>query len=80
MKQQQPELPTFALCLDNRGYEASLEPGKLYQVLPEISAARASFMRVIDESREDYLYPKRMFALVRLPIKVRQRLVAVLSA
>ena len=51
----------FVICLDNNGYEASLEPRKLYEVLPDESALKHGQLRVIDESGEDYLFPEALF-------------------
>jgi hypothetical protein len=50
----------------NRGYSASLECRKIYVALADAAADRAGFVRVIDESGEDYLYPKGFFAEIRL--------------
>jgi hypothetical protein len=47
--------------VDNHGYEASLEPGKVYAALADRDARSHHFLRVIDESGEDYLYPSKMF-------------------
>lgn len=49
----------FMLCIDNRGYEASLEIRKVYEVLSDTVAETHHQIRVIDESGEDYLYPAR---------------------
>ena len=65
----------FALCLNNNDYEASLELGKIYQVLPDPKAAKHALIRVIDESGEDYLYPEDWFHPVKLPSSVQQVLV-----
>ena len=46
----------FALCIDNKGYEASLIPRKFYEVIPDEQDQQDDFVRVIDESGEDYLY------------------------
>ena len=51
----------FVICLNNDGYEASLEQRKLYEVLPDEKASEHGQLRVIDESGEDYLFPKSMF-------------------
>ncbi len=64
----------FAVCIDNTDYQASLIPGKLYEVLPDEDAAKDDFIRVIDESGEDYLYHQSLFLLVELPIKVQRAL------
>src|SRR5947208_6127862 len=45
----------FAVCVDNSGYEASLERNKIYVVLADKDAQRDGDLRVIDESGEDYL-------------------------
>lgn len=62
----------FVVCLRNRGYEASLERRKIYQVLPDPAAAKHKQIRVIDESGEDYLYPQSFFAPIELPQAIRR--------
>jgi hypothetical protein len=59
--------PQFVVCLRNDGYEASLEPRKIYQVIPDKEAERHKMLRVIDESEEDYLFPASLFASISLP-------------
>lgn len=61
---------SFVICTDNSGYEASLEPRKLYEALPDADAEAQNQLRVIDESGEDYLYPQSMFAAIKLPQEV----------
>lgn len=58
----------FVVCLKNEEYPASLEVRKLYQVLPDPLATSRHYLRVIDESGEDYLYPEDCF----LPIELTQ--------
>ena len=55
----------FAVCINNRGYPASLELHKNYRVLPDESAAEDGDIRVIDGSGEDYLYSADRFVDVR---------------
>jgi hypothetical protein len=55
------------LCVNNEAYPASLEVRKVYRSLPDPAAAAKSFVRVIDESGEDYLYPADHFVAVELP-------------
>ena len=55
---------SFALCVEDGGME-DLEARKLYQILPDREAAREGYIRVVDESGEDYLYPEEYF----VPIK-----------
>jgi hypothetical protein len=45
------------ICLDNAGYEVSLERLKIYVALPDAKAERTGYLRIIDESGEDYMYP-----------------------
>ena len=75
MKPRHKSRPRFAVCIDNSGYPASLEPRKLYQVLPEAAAKAYGQMRIFDESGEDYLYPASCFITgVWLPWKqVREK-------
>jgi hypothetical protein len=58
---------SFVVCINNKGYPASLEIRKLYQAIPDETAANVRQIRVVDESGEDYLYPENYFAAVRLP-------------
>jgi len=63
----------FAICTENKGYEASLELRKLYQVIPDSKAQALDQIRVIDESGDDYLFPAAYFAPVDLPSSVAER-------
>ncbi len=56
----------FALCIENRECE-DLEKHKIYRVLPDDDAAREGYLRIIDESGDNYLYPQSYFVLVELP-------------
>jgi len=69
----------FALCIENRGAE-DLEVRKVYRVLHDKDAAATGYMRVIDESGEDYLYPAHYFVLVELPQKAKRAWTATRSA
>ena len=60
-------IPQFVVCIHNEGYHASLEPRKIYQVLPDKEAENHKMLRVIDESEEDYLFPTSMFMPISLP-------------
>lgn len=57
----------FALCLNNQGYPASLEIGKLYRVIADKEATKHGYLRIVDESGEDYAFDARRFHLVALP-------------
>jgi len=66
----------FVLCIDNKGYEASLLPRKIYEIIPDAQAEQDDFIRVIDESGEDYLYHVSHFVFIELPVEVERVLVA----
>ncbi len=65
----------FALCIDNTDAE-DLERGKVYLTRPDASAKREGYVRVVDESGEDYLYPESYFVPVELPEKAKDALLA----
>ena len=62
----------FVICIGNKGYAASLELRKIYQVIPDKAASELHEIRVIDESGEDYLYPEEYFVPVQLPQSVER--------
>jgi len=70
----------FALCLKNTGNEASLILGKVYRIVPDARAAKDDLVRVVDESGEDYLFPRKQFAFVTFPQPVRRRILALQRA
>jgi hypothetical protein len=55
----------FAVCITKS--EPDLEPRKIYQVLPDESAAKDDHLRIRDESGEDYLYPASFFVFIEVP-------------
>ncbi len=57
----------YALCINNKESE-DLEIRKLYKVLEDESAKKDGYLRVIDESGEDYLYPDSYFIFIELPL------------
>jgi hypothetical protein len=63
----------FALCMDNQDCE-DLEKRKIYQVIPDEQGAKEGYLRVIDESGEDYLYPESYFILIQLPREAQEAL------
>ena len=69
----------FALCIRNDDCE-DLLTRKVYQVLPDDDAAKEGYVRVVDESGEDYLYPASYFVLLELPPAAREALAAQLGA
>jgi hypothetical protein len=65
----------FLLCVNNEGYEASLELRKLYENIQDKEAEHHGQVRIIDESGEDYLYPASYFAPIRLLTETRKRII-----
>ena len=61
----------YALCVENKDSE-DLEKRKLYVVVPDEDATKEGYLRVIDESGEDYLYPASYFVLMDLPAEAQQ--------
>lgn len=57
----------YVVCVRNTDYPASLEVRKIYQLVPDERAADRHFVRVLDESGEDYLYPERYFVPIEVP-------------
>jgi len=70
---------TFAICLNNEGYEASLELRKIYQVLPPEANDPRGYIRIVDESGEDYLYNAKAFEAVQLPPRTERKVRATLA-
>jgi hypothetical protein len=64
---KRPPSPRFLLCVKNDDYPAWLEVRKVYRALPDPAAAAKGFVRVVDESGEDYLYPIDAFVAIELP-------------
>jgi len=62
----------LVICLDNSGYESSLERRKIYVALRDGVAESHGQIRVVDESGEDYLYTRERFVAVELPLSTRR--------
>ena len=60
------------ICLDNSGYEASLERRKIYIAVPDAKAEKLGQLRIIDESGDDYLFPAKRFVAADLPQSIRK--------
>ena len=66
----------IAICVDNTDYEMSLERRKVYPVLPDEDAAQHNYVRVIDETGEDYLFPTSRFILLPVTRDVEEAVLA----
>jgi hypothetical protein len=66
----------LVVCVKNDGYPASLEPRKIYVSLKDTEAEKHGLLRVVDESGEDYLFPKALFRSIDLPQSVKKAVLA----
>lgn len=73
MAKQQVSTPKFAICIHTDDVDL-LTPRMIYQVLPDESAAKSNYIRIIDNEGEDYLYPADYFIFVDLPREVERAL------
>lgn len=64
----------YAVCINNKNYEASLIRRKIYEVVSDERAEKDDFIRIIDESGEDYLFHSSHFVFLELPLEVEQAL------
>jgi hypothetical protein len=71
-----PQAKQFVICVKNDGYGASLEKRKLYVALRDAGAEKHGLIRVVDESGDDYLYPKVFFRSVALPQSLKKAVLA----
>ena len=69
----------FVVCIENKGYEASLELCKFYRLVPDPDAERRGYLRVIDESGEDYGYSADRFLSIVVPKPVEKALLKAAS-
>jgi len=71
-----PSSKHLVVCVNNEGYKASLEKRKLYVMLRDAGAEKHGLIRVIDESGDDYLYPRTLFRPIALPQSVKKAVLA----
>ncbi len=74
MSKRRNSATQYAVCINNTGYEASLEVGKLYQVLPDDKANEHGYMSVVDESGEAYLFAATRFFPMKIPAQLARAL------
>lgn len=77
MKKTEDRKIQFVVCISNEGYPGSLEVGKLYRVIADDQANFHGYLRVIDESGEDYAYTKDRFFPIEVPETLEQTLIKV---
>ncbi len=71
MSKRRNTTPRFAVCVETDDPDL-LTPRMIYRVLPDESAARSGYVRVVDNEGEDYLYPAKYFVIVDLPREVER--------
>jgi hypothetical protein len=71
-----PQAKQLVVCVDNDGYSASLEKRKIYVAFRDADAEKHGLLRIVDESGDDYLYPKTFFRSIALPQSVRKAVLA----
>ncbi len=71
-----PETNRLVVCVNNEGYSASLEQRKIYVAPRDVDAEKHGLLRIIDESGDDYLYPKAFFRAIALPSAVKKAILA----
>jgi hypothetical protein len=72
--------PRFAICISNAGYPDDLKVRTVYHILPDESAARSNYMRIVDETGEDYLYPAAYFVFIDVPPEAAEALMVAASS
>ena len=66
----------YVICIKNDGYEADLKLRTVYQAMRDDSADRSHYVRVVDETGKDYLFPANNFVPIAIPIEVEKVLFA----
>jgi hypothetical protein len=66
----------LVVCIDNQSYSASLEKRKIYVALRDPAAEKHGLLRIIDESGDDYLYPKIFFRPIALSQPIKKAILA----
>lgn len=64
------------MCVTNAGYPAALEKRKIYPAIADADAEKVGMVRVVDESGDDYLYPRNFFSEIRLSPALAKALAA----
>jgi hypothetical protein len=73
MARRKETLPQFAICIETEDPDL-LTPRKIYEVLPDESAAKSNYIRIVDNEGEDYLYPASYFIFVEFTPEISRAL------
>jgi len=66
----------LVVCINSAGYPTSLEKRKICVALRDVAAEKQGLLRIIDESGEDYLYPRSLFRMIALPQSIKKAVLA----
>ena len=80
MPRKKQTAPTFALCLFEDEQGDSLTRHKIYRVLSDAKAEAHGYLRLIDDSGEDYLYSAKFFKIISLPVEIEQAILESIAA
>ena len=64
---------TYAICINNVGCD-DLVMRKVYTIIKDEQANSDGYIRIIDESGEDYLYPTVNFVIIPIPKEIEKKL------
>ncbi len=64
----------YALCLDNTDNTVSLEIRKIYPIVEPHKNDIEGFLRIIDESGEDYLFSNERFTVLNLSPQIEKQI------
>lgn len=73
MSKREKPATRFAVCIQSDDADL-LTPRMIYQILPDDSAAKSNYVRVVDNEGEDYLYPAEYFMFLDLPVEIERAL------
>ena len=76
MKRSNDNEILMAICIDNSDYEMSLERRKVYPVVPDSDAEQDDYVRIVDETGEDYLFPASRFVFIKVPRQIEEAVLA----
>jgi len=76
MKHPKNNEKLIAICVDNTDYEMSLQRRKVYPALPDADAEKDDYVRIIDETGEDYLFPASRFVFLNMPSRIEEAVLA----
>src|SRR5438445_11887987 len=71
-----PQPKQLVICIKNEGYPVSLDRRKIYIALRDPLSEKHRLLRIVDESGDDYLYPKTFFRSIALPQAIKKAVLA----